>query len=397
MNFRVIKKLNKCDWYLVLWIVYYLQGIAYSEGGMISTAILGILILISINYALKVIQQKKKPLYFKGLNLLVVMFTIYGTYYILVSPSIVKYPIPGMAVPSYSYLKSIYLSLIPIYAFYYFSKKGYLTEERLQKWGFIFIISVMLSFFRSQQEALQKLMEEGSSSEEITNNSGYLFLSCIPLLVIYRKKPLIQFTGLAFVMTFIVIGMKRGAIAIGSIVSLYFILQAIKQTKGNLRIAIISLSIVTGWMAIYFFMYQMSHSDFMMQRIQDTMEGNSSGRDSIYSFFWNYFTEKASLFHYLIGRGANGTLEIYSKLAHNDWLEIAVNQGLAGIFVYILYWYFFYKTWKHSKNISAKIIIGILLIIYFAKTFFSMSYSDMSYVATCVLGFALAKTNCKNT
>lgn len=389
-------KLNRCDWFIVAWVLYYLQGIAYAEGGMISLALLGVNLLISAVCAIKVVRWKNNPVFFKGLNLLMLMFTLYGLLYILLSPSTIHYSISGKSMQSYTYLKSIYLSLMPIYPFYYFSKKGYLTQERLQRWGALFLISVTLSYFRSQQEALQELMEKGSSREEITNNAGYLFLSCIPLLVLYRRKPLIQFAALAFVMIFIVAGMKRGAIAIGAVVSVYFILQAIKNSKGKTKFAIIFLSVAICVGVVYFLMYQMANSDYMMQRIQATMEGNSSGRDNLYSFFWTYFTERADILHYLIGRGANGTLEIYYNVAHNDWLEIAVNQGLLGIAIYAIYWICFYKTWKHSSNIEAKTILSIIILIYFAQTLFSMSYGDMTYVVTSVLGYALATTNKTN-
>ena len=135
----------------------------------------------------------------------------------------------------------------------------------------------------------------------------------------------------------------------------------------------------------------------MMKRIEDTLSGNSSGRDNLYTFFWNYFTENADFTHYLLGRGANGTLEIYYNYAHNDWLEIAVNQGLLGIIIYAFYWFCFYKTWKHAKNIDSKTILVLTALIFFAKTLFSMSYADMSYVSTSVLGYALATVNKTNT
>lgn len=383
-------KLNRCDWYILFWVIYYLQGILYSEGGSISLALLALLLAISMKYAMKVMACRSNPVYFKGLNLLIVMFTFYGFFYILVNPSTVRYSISGISLPSYNYIKGIYLSLLPIYPFYYYSKKGYLTEYRLQKWGLVFLISVLLSYFNIQQEALQKLLEKGSSKEEITNNAGYLFLSCIPLLVVYRSKPILQFFGLAFVLMFIVLGMKRGAIAIGTLLSLYFIFQAVKNSTGKSRFIIISLSIAICFVAIWFFLYQMDHSDYMMKRIQDTMEGNSSSRDTIYSFFWTYFIENASVIHYLIGCGANGTLEMYGVFAHNDWLEIAVNQGMLGVIIYAIYWFCFYRTWTRASNVEARTIIALSLIIYFAKTLFSMSYNDMSYVATCTLGFALA-------
>ena len=141
---------------------------------------------------------------------------------------------------------------------------------------------------------------------------------------------------------------------------------------------------------VYFVMDMMSSSDYLLQRIEATKEGNSSGRDNLYSFFGTYFMERADALHYLFGRGANGTLEIYYNYAHNDWLEIAVNQGLLGIIVYAIYWKNLYSTWRQSTNIEAKTILALVGIIYFAKTLFSMSYGDMTYVCTSVLGYALA-------
>lgn len=325
------------------------------------------------------------------------LFTIYGFILVLLSPSTLYYPISGKSMQSYNYIKSIYLSLLPIYPFYYYTKKGYLTSERLRTWGLIFLISVTLSYFRTQRETLRILLENGYNADETTNNDGYLFLSCLPLLVLYRKKPLIQFATFAFVMAFIVMGMKRGAIAIGLVGSVYFMLQLIRNSKGKKRFLLILLSVGICIGAIFFFIQEMSASDYMKKRLEDTLEGNSSGRDNLYSFFWNYFTGQADFIHYLIGRGANGTLEIYYNYAHNDWLEIAVNQGLLGVVVYAFYWFCFYKTWKYSTNIEAKTILALTILIFFAKTMFSMSYNDMSYVTTSVLGYALATLNKQNS
>ncbi len=392
-----IKNLNRCDFFLLIWVIYYLQGIAYPEGGIISLALLGVNLLISASCTLKVMQWRNGPIYFRGLNMLMLLFTIYGFILVLMGPSTLHYPISGKSMPSYNYIKSIYLSMLPIYPFYYYTKKGYLTAEHLRMWGVIFLTSVTLSYISMQRDALEALLEKGSHANEITNNSGYLFLSCLPLLVLYRKKPLIQFTALSFVMAFIVMGMKRGAIVIGLVCAAYFMWQAIRNSTGKTRFMFIILSVGICVGAVLFFIHQMSTSDYMMKRIEDTLSGNSSGRDNLYTFFWNYFTENADFTHYLLGRGANGTLEIYYNYAHNDWLEIAVNQGLLGIIIYAFYWFCFYKTWKHAKNIDSKTILVLTALIFFAKTLFSMSYADMSYVSTSVLGYALATVNKTNT
>ena len=383
-------KLNRCDWFIIVWVLYYLQGVLFSSGGAISTGLLGINLLISIWCAIKVWQMPHHPPYIKGLNLLVLMFSIYGFALILMSPSTIHYRMSGMSMASYNYIKSIYLSILPIYAFYYFSIKGYLTAERLRWWAVVFCISCVISYYIYMQQAMERILARGSSADEITNNAGYLFLSLIPIWVLFRKKPLLQYAGLAFCMAFILMGMKRGAILIGGVVVLYLIWQIIRNARGKQRFIVILLTAVLAIAGVYFVIDMMSSSDYFIQRIEDTKAGNSSARDDLYSFFWTYFTERAELLHYLFGRGANGTLEVYYGYAHNDWLEIAINQGLLGIIIYLIYWINFYKTWRQSTNIDAKTILALVGIIYFAKTLFSMSYEDMTYVCTSVLGYALA-------
>lgn len=383
-------KLNRCDWFIIVWVLYYLQGVLYPIGGAISTGLLGINLLVSIYCAIKIWQIPNNPPYIKGLNILVLMFSIYGFYLILMNPSTVYYRMSGTSMASYNYIKAIYLSILPIYAFYYFSLKGYLTAERLRWWAVVFCISCVVSYYINMQQAMEKLLESGSSAEETTNNSSYLFLSLIPIWVFYRKKPLLQYAGLAFCMAFILMGMKRGAIAIGGVVVLYLIWQLIRNSSGKQRVIVILFTAALAVAGVYFVIDMMTSSDYFLQRLEATKEGDSSGRDSLYSFFWTYFTEKADAIQYLFGRGANGTLEIYYNYAHNDWLEIAVNQGLLGIIVYVVYWLQFYSTWRQSTNIEAKTILALVGIIYFAKTIFSMSYGDMTYVCTSVLGYALA-------
>ena len=139
---------------------------------------------------------------------------------------------------------------------------------------------------------LSAVKSVGSSAEEITNNAGYLFLSLIPIWVLFRKKPLLQYAGLAFCMSFILMGMKRGAILIGGVVVLYLIWQIIKNARGKQRVIVILLTAVLAVAGVYFVIDMMTSSDYFLQRLEATKEGNSSGRDSLYSFFWTYFTIK---------------------------------------------------------------------------------------------------------
>lgn len=388
-----IRQLNRCDAFLALWVIYYLQGIIYPEGGVISTSILAINLLMSMYYAVKVIDMPDKPIYFRGLTWLIIMFSIYGFWLILTNGLYIRFSISGGQHPSYNYIKSIYLSLLPIYPFYYFTLNGYLTEERLKKWILLFFLSCTLSYYRERHEELMQFVENGSDRDEITNNMGYLFLSLLPAMLLFRRNPYIMLGGVLYATAFVIMGMKRGAILIGIIVVLYFIYITVKNSTSEKRMYIFLLLIIAVIGIVFLAIHQMQTSEYAMQRIQETREGRSSGRDEIYSFLWDYFIHKADIIHYLFGRGAYGTLEVYKKLAHNDWLEIAVNQGLLGIAIYGFYWRCFYKTWKDSVNPISRHILLMIFFIYLMKTLFSMSYDDMTYFDTSILGFALANIN----
>ena len=111
MNLKQI--FNQTNFYILLWCLYYLQGTLYASGGMISQAILGLLLIISIYNAYYLNRYYRLPIYFNGLNSLIILLTIYGLYLIVCGDIIyINYRI----VPNYFYLKNLLISLLPIYS-----------------------------------------------------------------------------------------------------------------------------------------------------------------------------------------------------------------------------------------------------------------------------------------
>lgn len=379
---------NRCDLFLLGWVVYYLQGILYAEGGTLSIALLGILLLISLLYCIRTIQLNDLPVYFKGLNVLLLMFTVYGAIHIIMNPGEIHYKESDLILSSYEYLKTIWLSLLPIYPFYYFSRKGYFNEQKLNRWFFVFVLSCTLTFFRNQRDALLL-----GGLEQATNNSGYLMLSLLPGLVLFQRKNVIQFLLLAYILAFIFIGMKRGAIFIACICLPILLWRSFKLATKRQRFIFFTLAAILVYFGVTFVRYQMQTNEYIMLRILETEAGNSSGRDSLYGFFINYFFNQNSFFSFLFGNGADTTLNIYENYAHNDWLEIAINQGLAGVVIYLYYWILFFRTWRYSNKGYLRLGLSVLMVVFFMKTFFSMSYASMTYISTCMLGFFLAHRN----
>ena len=331
-------------------------------------------IAISLYYWVYANSKYVLPVYLKALNVLLVMFTIYGGL-LIISGEHMRIETLGVETSTTEYLKSIYKSLLPVYPFFVFGKQGVLKEKDIRLFFIVFLVLAISSFFDSQGRS----------------NMGYTFVALLPVLVVYHKKPVIQYLGLAVCLYFIMIAAKRGAILCGVLCFVWFIITNLKkvQKKRKWIVVIVSLAVVLA--GVYFYRYLMETNALFIYRMELTAEGNSSGRDDLYSIFFNHFIHEENPFRFLFGNGANGTLKISYNFAHNDWLEIAINQGLIGLVIYLIYWVCFYVTWRKTKqHPQAFMAVGMFIIVYFLSTLFSMSYNNVGYCASMVLGYYLA-------
>lgn len=384
------KLFSLCNIYIFLWLVYYLQSMVFGRVGTIySQVIILFLSAVSIYYMFYALLHYKVNPYLKALALFVSLLTVYGIVLIVSTQTIYRL---SNAVSGYTYLLSLYNSLLPIFPFYVFTRQGQLTRSSLRWWTFLFLVVVLLQYNLNHQAALLRALEAGSDRDEFTNNVGYVFLAIIPLLAFFSDKKVIQYAGLAYVMVFLLLAMKRGAILIGAICLVYFMWSSIRGTKGNRKLFVVVLSVAVVVVGYYALMNLLENSDFFLYRWEVTQEGGTSGRDEIYSLFFNHFINESNPFVFLFGNGAWGTLKLLQQVAHNDWLELAINQGLLGVVVYLVYLTKFYKVIRTARfSNEIHLAITLLFIIFLLRTFFSMSYGDMSIYATSCLGYCLGR------
>ena len=381
-----------CNIYIILWLVYSLQSMVFGRVGTIySQVIILFLTVVSIYYMFFALIHYKLNPYLKVLTIFIALLTVYGVVLLMGSNSLSTHK-AIKSVSSYSYLLGLYNSLLPLYPFYVFTRQGDLTRTSL-RWGtLLFLVVVLLQYNLNHQAALLRALEAGSDRDEFTNNVGYEFLAIIPLLAFFSDKKVIQYAGLTYVMVFLLLSMKRGAILIGAICLVYFLWNSMRGTKGNRKLFVVVLSVAVIVVGYYAVMDLLRNSDYFMYRLEVTQEGGTSGRYDIYSLFFNHFINESDLFELLFGNGAYGTLKVYQQAAHNDWLELAFNQGLLGVVVYLFYWFKFYKTVRTARfNEEIHLSIKLLFIIFLLRTFFSMSYGDMSIYATSCLGYCLGR------
>ena len=382
--------LNLCNFYILLWCLYSLQGTLYASGSIISQGILAILLAISLFFVIYANAKFEMPPYMKALNVMLTMFTVYGIALMLSGETLtIKEGYMG-AVSNKDYIKSIFISCMPIYTFFVLTKMGILTDEVIRKWIPVFILVVIAAYFENQIANLAKAEEVMSTQEEFTNNTGYLFLAIIPLLF-FVKKPFVQYILLLICGVFIIAAMKRGAILIFALSLPLFIHSTLKTLSFRKKTMVLLLIIGSVLALLYYVSYMLDTSEFFNARLESTLEGDASNREDMYPHLLRQIFYYATPLQFLFGRGAWGTLKVSDNFAHNDWLEIGINQGVLGIVVYIAYWIAFYvsaKRMQDNKRIYNVLMLSMLIL--FVKTLFSMSYDDMPIYTTMCIGYCMA-------
>lgn len=386
MNSSVLR--NPCNIYTLGWCLYYLQGTLYTYGSIWGKLILAVLMLYSIWFIAsnKSIYNTK---YFKILISIILLFGLYTLFRYIAGENFI---VDGAVRGKYEMLKNICISLFPIFCYYGYAIKGYLTENWF-KYGALFLLLLSISsFYWEQSYRLALAIERGSSQEEFTNNTGYLFAAIIPLLALSTtSKSWYKYVLLAVTCMFALFAMKRGAILVSMVAAAIFLWSSLKSSKGFNKFFILFLGVVVMAILSQGVTYLLENSDYFNHRLQQTAEGSSSGRDEMYSEMIQYVLNETSVFRIIFGNGIDGTGLLFGNGAHNDWIEFAIDMGIIGLVFYFIYWVRFYKTWRSSKGLGAVYTaLGIILISELLKSFFSFSINDLPIQEAPALGYCLA-------
>lgn len=373
-------RINRCDIFVGVWIIYRLQDILYPQG-IINQMLQLIMMLWLILESKSVFLDKTiYSRYLCGTRTMLYMFIIYGILLIIENPQ-------GIRGGTYLYLQNALNSFLPIFMFFKYARNGLLTVERMQ---FYFILFFPVVYYNSQFALAKKIAESLSGKTEFTDNTGYQYLVLLPLLGFYCKKPIVQYVLSFFLFIVILQSMKRGAIFICVVGLLYLIYKSYKNSKGFFKILIVFISFVLLLGSIYYFQYMLENSVYFTSRFERTMEGDSSGRDDLYDAIISSFINESNPFYLLFGHGAFHTYLEIGNYAHQDWLEILYNNGLMGVVLFLSYFSRFFKEVRYILTTFRDPIVisfGLVFIVTFMKTMFSMSILEMSPPITMVLGF----------
>lgn len=291
--------------------------------------------------------------------------------------------------PSTTQIGNILCAMLSLGLFVCLSEKGVMNDRLFFVIGVVLLVGAIMKYYHAERIALEDYYNE---KEDITNNSSVVFLMLFPMLFL-MKSNIQKWTSLLVCIFFLISGAKRGNIIAAIIPLILFIHFSFKDSRHSILKTIMVLGVIVG--ASYLTYYWAVSNDFLMYRIEQTTEGNSSGRDVIYAGAWHTWLDSNNFFHYLFGYGFDGTVHQSSTLyhyAHNDWLEILVDYGLLGIPFYLMIFLSLIKPIRRVQAYEMKMVLVSSVFIWLFKSVYSMGFTEEAMSVMMIsMGTALGK------
>lgn len=390
----IINQFNFANLYVLLLTYNTYLHLIGGDGVFVTQFISVLNVFVSVYCLIKIQNHCLGNIYINNLKRILILFSVYGIFLILTGDVHITSLSGYVTVKPYWYLMEIYGSILPIFSIYYFAIRNYFRKETLILWLFVFMLLIPITFVKSADAIGNDITSIFTANR--TSNIGYAVVAILPAISLFNRRLILQFVVFAYCLVFSLICMKRGPILICITCLLVYLIYIFGKVNNKKKILIIISGSLLSYLALSFFMNMAGNNAYFLSRIEDTLDGGSSGRDALYSSIFDYYINKSNIFQKLLGMGAYGSLKIGNNLAHNDWLEILIGQGVLGVLLYARYWFSLYV--KVKRNIAyQEIFLSMVMffIIYFLKTIFSMSYSYISIFSSLFFGYYLALSDQK--
>lgn len=271
--------------------------------------------------------------------------------------------------PSTTQLGNTLVAILSFNTFIYLGSHGVLTDKFLTITTIGIVVAGALYFNHIRLETLLLY----SNLETVTINASVVFLMLMPAVFLLKNK-LISIVVFCIILFYIIIAAKRGNVLAIIIPTLFYIYSLLKDSKRSfVKTTIVFVAIV----AIANWGYDLVVSnDYLQKRIEETKEGSSSGRDVIYEEAWDEWYNSSKMINIVLGYGYDGTIKQIHKRAHNDWLELLVDNGMLGIIVYFILFCSFATIIRHEKDFLQKVVLLSVFLIWFFKTTYSMAFTE---------------------
>lgn len=376
----ISKKQNSLYTYLllILLILYSLKGAIYPTG-LISKSIALLELGICAFLGLKALKIPKRNL---TINILYLIFGLVTICYLL-SPKIIM--IMGK-ISTFAFYRDFCGAILPAIGIYFLARKNLVTLKLLKIFFVVLFFASIIAFF---YETFTTMIEE--NKENITSNSSYRFVYIMPFIVFLKSKwNVLFFWSIAIIIT--LLSVKRGAIlGLGIECSVYYWWQFRNSKHKIVYIIFTVLLLCLGWHYIYQY-YQ--DNPYVQQRVEATVEGRTSGRDKIISKLFTYYFD-SGIVKMSLGSGFANTTRIAGNYAHNDWMEMLIDCGAIGFFLYAFFYISLLFNIRKSQ-IPIKHLFCLIFLAFLPSSLYSMVFfSESSSMGFLWLGLGLGWKDAK--
>lgn len=358
-------------WYIMmgLYIVYSAQGLAYASGGAVSQLLLlTILGIGGVCTVLTFMAERRFPKFLYWMLGFWIMLSI--TF--VISPKQVYAEVFHRYLDTFQQYKvSTVFCLTPFIGYYIGRRQRIPVQQWLILTGMVLVWAIV-AFVKT------KMSKIGVANANETNNSAYAFIYVLPFAAMlmgrYRKIAL-AFVAVAF--AFVMAGAKRGAILCFALLLLYGLWWYYKNFKftGWMILGMVAVLAAGGWYA----QKQLETNKYLQKRLEQTEQGNTSGRDDLYVRLWDGWRDQENIVNVFVGKGSAQSVTIAGNYAHNDWLELLIDNGLLGVTVYLMLFVTAFKyIYRQKPNRYVQLSMMLVVLFWLIKTFYSMGYASMA-------------------
>lgn len=370
---------------LVLYIIYFLQDKVYAGGSIISQTLFLAIILSGCYYLLKCLPQR------------IIKNSFFKVWTLFLFINILGYLIGGdFFNPFHTALfKGTIFTLFAFFPFYYFTMKGVLDSRVLMIFIILMVPVTIWQYSINEMKMISmRLMDEEA---EVVNNVAYTFTMFIPYAFLFKNNKMLALGLVLISMIFIVQGAKRGALITGTVGFLVFIYYQFKFVGTKHRIRNFLFLLLGLGIMVYYLLQLFETNEYFISRIVSLSEGNSSGRDIIYTKIFEGWLE-GDFLQLVFGFGYGASAIFARKFAHSDWLELLSNFGLLGVITYLIVFIIGFRM-VFSKNLEKhdKFLVLSLMLMWLLTSSFSMGYMSLEngFMRSMLLGYIAASASKK--
>ena len=297
------------------------------DTGALLSIIWSVWIAICVYYAF-LICSEKMTLKNNTFACILLLFWVINAISYLLSPKHVSSYL--FEVDTLIIFKSITIVLFSYFPFYHFAKQGDIDYKNINWFIVTLFIIDTIYLFNNKSFRKRDTLEENN-----VLNQAYLFVHLIPLILLFLKRKYL-FLGGALAGLLVLMGAKRGAILCMALEMLVFFIYLLKDNSyGKKYKGVILLLIV---ILIGLGAYYLSGHEYVRDRLLNTgsdLDASGEIRSERYLVLWKIVFDRTNYVDLIFGYGFSQTVPLGGGLAHQDWIEVLIDNGLVGLVLYV--------------------------------------------------------------